>query len=108
MIFVAETDERSLYTFVSEEEAIAYCEGVDVEAGVWLFWDDAGRPLQPSFSIPNKRGAISCASGVYSLEPATSSTLETLDDALSTIFHFGTAGPLNTASKVRDYISQRK
>ncbi len=45
MIFVVETEEHSLRVFLSEAEAVAHCEGLDVEAGVWLFWDDRGEPL---------------------------------------------------------------
>jgi hypothetical protein len=37
MIFVVETEERTLYVFPAESEAIAYCEGLDVEAAIWLF-----------------------------------------------------------------------
>ena len=56
MIFAVATDERSLYAFASEEEAIAKCEGLDVEAAGWLFWDSAGNPLEAEFLTPNKRG----------------------------------------------------
>ena len=35
MIFAFDTDDRSLMVFSSEAEAIAYCEGVDVEEGGW-------------------------------------------------------------------------
>ncbi len=56
MIFVVETEERTLRVFQSDVEAVAHCEGLDVEAGVWLFWNDRGEPLEPHFSVPNQRG----------------------------------------------------
>ncbi len=47
MIFVVETEEQTLYVFPQESEAVAHCEGLDIEAAIWLFWDNAGKPLAP-------------------------------------------------------------
>jgi hypothetical protein len=72
MIFTLTTDERSLLVFPTPEEAIAYCEGIDVEAGVWLFWNEDGLPLQPDFLTPNQHDRFSVSSGVYRLLPKQS------------------------------------
>ena len=56
MIFAVATDERTLVAFPNEVEAVAACEGLDVEAAEWLFWNDSGEPLEPLFSVPNERG----------------------------------------------------
>ena len=45
MIFAVETEERALAVFPTQDEAIAYCEGLDVEAATWLFWAADGSPL---------------------------------------------------------------
>lgn len=42
MIFALATDYRSLFVFASVVEAVAHCEGIDVEDGGWAFWDGAG------------------------------------------------------------------
>ena len=68
MIFALATDERTLLVFASAREAVAHCEGIDVEDGMWRFWDRRGDPLQARFSQPNRRGSVSVANGAYSLE----------------------------------------
>ncbi|MFN9707660.1 MAG: hypothetical protein ACK53K_04400 [Burkholderiales bacterium] len=40
MIFALSTDDKTLMVFASETEATAYAEGIDVEDGGWLFFDD--------------------------------------------------------------------
>ncbi|PPJ43928.1 MULTISPECIES: hypothetical protein [unclassified Pseudoxanthomonas] len=70
MIFAAATDERTLFVFPSAEDAVVYCEGIDVEGDGWLFWDEAGRALAPEFITPNHRGRFSIGSGKYVLVPA--------------------------------------
>ena len=107
MIFVVETEERSLYVFKSEAEAIANCEGLDVEAGVWLFWDDSGQPLMPQLSVPNKRGLFMAASGVYSLVPAAMDHHAALPEALDEVLHYESGPPLNSKAGVRAYLAFR-
>ena len=68
MIFALSTDDRCLTAFPTTADAIAYCEGVDVEDGVWLFFASDGRCLKPRFTRPNSRGAFGVASGHYVLE----------------------------------------
>lgn len=67
MIFAAATDESSLMVFATAAEAIAYCEGVDVEDGLWLFWDESGAALKPEFLSANYRGRFIVGSGTYRL-----------------------------------------
>jgi hypothetical protein len=71
MIFAAETEERSLHVFPDAETAASYCEGLAVEAAIWLFWDDKGAPLAPEFTVPNKRGLLTSKNGVYHLVPSS-------------------------------------
>ena len=107
MIFVAETEERSLYTFPSEAEAIANCEGLDVEAAVWLFWDDSGEPLEPRFSVPNKRGLFTVTNGVYTLVPAAPDHHARLLEVLEDILHYESMPPFNSEAGVRNYLASR-
>ncbi|KAB8197005.1 hypothetical protein FKV24_003940 [Lysobacter maris] len=67
MIFAAATDEKTLFVFASAEKAIAYCEGLDVEGGGWLFWDEAGSALSPEFFTPNRRDGFTVGNGIYQL-----------------------------------------
>lgn len=70
MIFAAATDEKGLMIFSSEREAIAYCEGVDVEDGMWRFWDGNGAALSAQVVVANHRTGIFVGSGTYGLRPA--------------------------------------
>lgn len=107
MIFAAETEERTLYVFSSEKDAIANCEGLDVEAAVWLFWDDAGRPLEPRFTIPNKRGLFGSKNGVYELVPAAPNHHAALIEAVENIVAFEAEAPFNSIAGVRAYVESR-
>jgi hypothetical protein len=104
MIFAVETEERTLMTFPSEAKAVAYCEGLDVEAAVWLFWDDRGEPLEPKFSVPNKRGLFVVRNGVYSLVPAGPDHQAVLNDALDEVLTFEGPAPFISAEGVRAYL----
>ncbi|WP_428506894.1 hypothetical protein [Roseateles sp.] len=105
MIFVVETQERAIYVFSDENEAIAHCEGLDVEAAVWLFWDDAGRPLEPHFTVPNQRGFFGSKNGVYTLVPSSTDHHAVLDEALEEILNFEGKAPLNSLAGVRAHIN---
>jgi hypothetical protein len=105
MIFAIETEERTLYAFESEAQAIAACEGLDVEAAVWLFWADDGSPLEPMFTVPNKRGLFKVKSGTYHLVPSSEEHHAHLAEALEEIFHYEATAPLNTAQGVRSYLA---
>ncbi|MEO8024246.1 hypothetical protein [Polaromonas sp.] len=107
MIFAVATDERTLVAFPGEAAAIAKCETLDVEAADWLFWDDCGRPLEPLFSVPNKRGLFTVQNGVYSLVPAGPDHHALLVDALDEIVTFESAAPFDSADGVHSYLADR-
>jgi hypothetical protein len=107
MIFAVATDERTLVAYESEAAAVAACEGLDVEAADWLFWDDRGNPLEPLFSVPNKRGWFSVQNGVYSLVPAAVDHHANLDEALDEVLNFESPAPFNNAEGVRKYLARR-
>jgi hypothetical protein len=107
MIFVAEPESLSLYVFSNEAEAIASCEGIDVEKGEWLFWNDLGHPLEPSFTTPNMRGLLSVTNGVYELVAAHTVQHAPLIEALDEFLHFEGAKPLDSEAGVRSYLLSR-
>ena len=108
MIFAIETEERSLMAFLSEAEAVAYCESLDVEAAVWLFWNDRGDPLEPRFSVPNKRGLFVVRNGVYSLVSAGPDHHAILDEAIDEVLTFVGPAPFNSAEGVRAHIRRAR
>ncbi len=68
-IFAFSTDDRGLKVFPSKEEAIGYCEGIDIENGEWIFWDEFGTSMEAKFSTPNQKGKFTVVSGQYDLVP---------------------------------------
>ncbi|MBB5207871.1 hypothetical protein [Chiayiivirga flava] len=105
VIFVANNEEQSLMVFPPEADAVAYCEGLDVEAGEWLFWDNAGNPLEPRFEVPNKRGLFTVQNGTYRLVPAASPYRVELAVALSEIRHFEGPALFLSEAVVRNHIA---
>lgn len=107
MVFAAETEERSLHVFPDQDTAASYCEGPAVEATIWLFWDDDGAPLEPCFTIPNKRGLFTAQNGLYHLVPATRSAQGTfLQEALEQIRQVVGEFPFTSVRAVQDYLDR--
>jgi len=71
MVFALATDDGRLMTFPSAREAEAYCDGIEIEDGLWLFFADDGSPLEARFERPNRRGPFT-VSGIYKLQRALS------------------------------------
>lgn len=72
------SEDRRVRIAESKEQAIQGCDGVDVQSGVWWFYDEAGRPLVPVFDVPvTERRVLGLfrvvESGKFHLEPGDSS-----------------------------------
>jgi hypothetical protein len=107
MIFAAETEERSLHVFHDADTAASYCEGLAVEATLWLFWDDDGTPLEACFTIPNKRGLFTAQNGLYHLVPAGPGAQGTfLHEAIEQIRHVIGEFPFTSVRAVQDYLNR--
>ncbi|MDO5653973.1 MAG: hypothetical protein Q4G39_07700 [Brachymonas sp.] len=74
MIFALSTDDRCLEVFKNEAAAISCAEGIDVENGVWCFFDESGQALEPVFTKPNQVGDFCVVSGTYHLRLASPNT----------------------------------
>ena len=75
-MFALARDDGGLVAFPSPGQAVSYCEGIDVEDGVWSFFAEDGSPLAAVFDQPNERGQFSVVSGQYSLQPASGPSLQ--------------------------------
>jgi hypothetical protein len=104
MIFAVETEERTLRAFETDAEAIAACEGLDVEAAVWLFWSSDGTPLEPVFTVPNKRGLFTVKNGVYYLRPAEASHHAHLSEVVDEVLNFAGPEPATSAEAVKAHL----
>lgn len=103
MIFAAASDENTLFVFASTTEAIAYCEGVDVEDGGWLFWDEDGNALRAEFLTPTHRGRLTVGGGTYHLVRAPD--LPVLAASLPLIRHIDGNPRFATLAEVADYLA---
>ncbi|WP_159679270.1 hypothetical protein [Luteimonas sp. 9C] len=106
MIFAVETEEGSLTVFPTEGDAVAYCEGLDVEAATWLFWAADGSPLEAEFITPNKRGWFSVQSGTYRLVAASSEHHAHLVEALLEIARLEPTPLFQSLQQVREHLVQ--
>jgi hypothetical protein len=107
MIFAAETEECALHVFHDAETAASYCEGLAVEAALWLFWDDKGHPLAPEFTIPNKRGLFTSTNGFYHLVPSLREEHSLLHEVLEHIRHVVGEFPFTSVRAVQDYLNRQ-
>jgi hypothetical protein len=107
MIFAFATDDKTLMVFPNGSEAIAYCEGVDVEEGNWLFFDGEGNPLDAVFTTPNKHGSFSVVSGVYILQPSAEVSVKSLLDQLGEVAAVEGKPPLNSVAEIKKLLTLR-
>lgn len=103
MMFVFDNDDRSLEIFPSEKEAVAACEGIDVEESPCEFWNEEGQPLKAVFTKPNEKGSVSVVSGTYHLEPNREGNK--LINMLSHVSYVEGKAPLNTIEAVRQHLT---
>ena len=108
MIFAVETEERTLQAFVNEAEAVAACEGLDVEAAIWLFWSNDGTPFEPVFTVANKRGLFTVKNGVYHLRPAEALHHAHLSEAVDEVLTFEGPEPFTSASAIKAHLQAAK
>lgn len=106
MIFAVETEERALTVFPTQADAVAYCEGLDVEAATWLFWAADGSPLEAEFITPNKRGWFSVQNGTYRLVPASPEHHADLAEALDEILRLEPTPLFQSLLQVREHLTQ--
>jgi hypothetical protein len=107
MIFAFATDDKTLLVFPSESEAVAYCEGVDVEEGLWCFFDANGEPLEAVFTKPNSRGSFTVVSGIYSLRPSSPVPAQSLLEKLPEVATVEGKPPLNTVGEIKRLLTSR-
>ena len=97
--------------FIAEDLAAVRreCEPIDVESGVYTFYDGAGRPLMPRFTTPNRQtrlfGLISTVEpGEFVLEPGSEAECDPIDIALLETEHVTSNPYFHDLSEVRRYL----
>jgi hypothetical protein len=87
-------------------------EGIDIEAGVYTFFDFSGVPVKPVFTIPNAHSKFlglipSCSSGVFEFERDSTSQSHDIASALSNAEHLTQNQIFETLDDVCDHLQRR-
>lgn len=72
MLLALDKDDGRVLAFADAAAACAYCKGVDVRDGYWLFFDEDGSPLEARFEHPDLPGSPSPLSHAFALRRALS------------------------------------
>lgn len=104
-IFAFSTDDKGLEVFPNKKEAICYCEGIDIENGEWVFWDEFSTNLEAKFSTPNQKSKVGVVSGKYDLVPFPEG-LE-LIEFLSNVSYVEGRGMFKNVSEVRQHLTRQ-
>ena len=87
-------------------------EGIDVESGVYSFFDFSGVALKPIFTIPNDHSKFlglipSCSSGVFEFECDSTSPHHDIASALSNAEHLTQNPIFDTLDEVCQHLERR-
>lgn len=108
MIFVL-ADDNILHVVNSEAELQGAFEGIDVEEGLYKFFDETGNLLVAEFIKPNKRGKLFgifkwVSSGTYRLNAAPSSKPR-LMDILSSVAGLQRNSRFSSLDEVKEFLT---
>ncbi|MDB6124342.1 MAG: hypothetical protein JWQ71_3335 [Pedosphaera sp.] len=86
-MILAFADDSSVTVFDDVAQANRYCEGADVENGVWTFTDERGYFFKPIFTEPKERkvlfGLASISSDPFTLILTGQRNTQLLEDVLA-------------------------
>jgi hypothetical protein len=105
-------DDTTLEICESLEDARRDYEGIDVEAGVYSFFDFAGVPVKAVFIVPNLHSKFlglipSCSSGVFEFERDSASASHLIATALSNTARLAQNQIFATLDDVRRHLERR-
>ena len=111
MFFVVRDDDV-LCVVNSESELQGAFEGIDVEEGIYRFFDDTGAPLVPEFVKPNETGKLFgvfrwVSSGTYRLVPAGLGQRRSLNEVLDTVSGLERNSRFSNLQEVREFLTSR-
>ncbi|RYD34209.1 MAG: hypothetical protein EOP86_11510 [Verrucomicrobiaceae bacterium] len=108
MILAFDDDEVTALADVAQ--ANTWCEGIDVEAGLYTFIDEHGFLLSPRFIFPNRRGKTLelfawVESGFFTLDRTHEKRRDLLADVIAGhVTVCAGPGPLSTQEMLREYL----
>lgn len=106
-VFSLRVRDHILHVFHTDDEACKSISAIEVEDGLWKFFDAAGNALQPEFIQPNT-GKIWRTAGRYLLRPKMNSGVETIYSYLDLVQGVRGTPPLNGIVAVREYLERSR
>lgn len=110
MIFVF-ADDQTLRILNNIDEVQRDCEGIDVEEGIYKFFDEDGVFLEPYFIEPNKKSKILgsfgwAQSGVFDLNKSKDKTPYTIKEALDNAIAVETNMYFDSLATVQGFLTR--
>jgi hypothetical protein len=111
MIFVF-ADDQTLNILDSIDEVRRDCEGVDVEEGIFSFFDESGSLLLPYFIESNKKGKLFglfgwVSSGVFDLKKSEEDIPYTIEEALDNTVSIDSNKYFDSLAAVRGFLTNK-
>ncbi len=105
-IFALSIRDRVLHVFDDEEQACRRVNALEVEDGMWAFFNTEGKPLQAEFTTPNT-GKIWRSEGKYHLRRPTLPTMLSLESHVDRIVRVVGASPLDSIAAIRLHLERQ-
>lgn len=108
-MILAFSNDGGLELHADNEEVVMHCEGIDVDSGIYAFYDDQGRALKPVFDIPVETKSYlwffeTVSGGTYHLELDTSGDAEHILFALLECNHLAPSQGYESLHEVKSYL----
>jgi hypothetical protein len=107
MIFVFNED-ATLDVIADSEEAVRRYEGVDVEDGVYKFFDGTGARLSPHFIKQNKRSKFTVESGEFVLLPSSRPSEEDIFSHLNEVRELNLNRWFDDLEEVKRFLNKQR
>lgn len=105
-IFALAMRDRVLHVHDDEEQACRRVNALEVEDGMWAFFDSTGMPLQAEFTEPNT-GKIWRSEGKYRLRPPSLQTMDPLGAYTDQIIKVVGSYPLDSVAAIRLHLDRQ-
>lgn len=105
-VFALAIRDRVLHVHNNEEQACRRISALEVEDGMWAFFDSAGMPLQAEFTEPNS-GKIWRSEGKYCLRSRSLPTAMSLDVCIEQVIKVVGSWPFDSVAAIRLHLNRQ-
>lgn len=105
-VFALAIRDRVLHVHDNEEQACRRVNALEVEDGMWAFFDSAGMPLHADFTEPNT-GKIWRSEGKYRLRSRSLSTAMSLAACIDQVIKVVGSRPFDSVATIRQHLDRQ-